>query len=107
MTESVRSRVTRPEPLQDGHDHALVLQENGMELRMAHPFSAVPTPYRVSAAGRWWYANCAWDAFGVCAALVERDDVGKRLGDLVDEVLVHGREGRHQATSFSASRSMA
>ena len=20
-------------------------------------------------AGRWWYANCAWDAFGICAAL--------------------------------------
>ena len=25
--------------------------------------------YRVHAASRWWYANCAWDAFGVCAAL--------------------------------------
>ena len=21
------------------------------------------------AAGRSWYANCAWDAFGICAAL--------------------------------------
>ena len=19
--------------------------------------------------GRWWYGNCAWDAFGICAAL--------------------------------------
>ena len=36
---------------------------------MANPFSAVPTAYRVHARGRWWYANCAWDAFGVCAAL--------------------------------------
>ena len=39
------------------------------EIRMANPFSAVPTAYRVRAAGRWWYANCAWDAFGVSAAL--------------------------------------
>ncbi len=52
------------------HDaHALVLDAGGGELRMANPFSAVPTPHRVHAAGRRWYANCAWDAFGICAAL--------------------------------------
>ena len=52
------------------HDaHALVLNPATDELRMANPFSAVPTAYRVRAAGRWWYANCAWDAFGICAAL--------------------------------------
>ncbi|HXY81878.1 MAG TPA: organomercurial lyase [Gaiellaceae bacterium] len=39
------------------------------EIRMANPFSAVPTAYRVRAGGRWWYANCAWDAFGVFSAL--------------------------------------
>jgi hypothetical protein len=36
---------------------------------MANPFSAVPTAYRVRASDRWWYANCAWDALGICAAL--------------------------------------
>jgi Alkylmercury lyase len=49
--------------------HALVLNQTRDELRMANPFSAVPTAYRVEAAGRWWYGNCAWDAFGICAAL--------------------------------------
>ena len=49
--------------------HAIVLDGTGAALRMLHPFSAVPTGYRVWAADRWWYANCAWDAFGVCAAL--------------------------------------
>jgi hypothetical protein len=49
--------------------HAVVLQGNGTELRMANPFSAVRTPFRVRADRRWWFANCAWDAFGVCAAL--------------------------------------
>lgn len=48
--------------------HAVVLNATG-EIRMASPFSAVPTAYRVNAAGRWWYANCAWDALGICAAL--------------------------------------
>ena len=49
--------------------HAIVLDADGERLRMANPFSAVPTPFRVQADGRAWYANCAWDAFGICAAL--------------------------------------
>jgi hypothetical protein len=54
----------------DLHDaHALVLDADGRDIRMAHPFSAVATDHRVEAGGRWWYANCAWDAFGICAAL--------------------------------------
>ena len=36
---------------------------------MANPFSAVPTPHQVHAGRRSWYANCAWDAVGICAAL--------------------------------------
>jgi len=52
------------------HDeHAVVLNPATDEIRMLNPFSAVPTAYRVQAAGRWWYGNCAWDAFGICAAL--------------------------------------
>jgi len=43
--------------------HALVLDPATGGIRMANPFSAVPTRFRVRAAGRWWYANCAWDAF--------------------------------------------
>ena len=51
------------------HQHALVLNPATDEIRMANPFSGVPTAYRVHAAGRWWYANCAWDAFGILGAL--------------------------------------
>lgn len=49
--------------------HAVVLNPATDELRMANPFSAVPTAYRVRARERWWYANCAWDALGILAAL--------------------------------------
>ena len=52
-------------------EHALVLNPVTGDITMANPFSGVPTAYRVRAAGRWWYANCAWDAFGICAALHE------------------------------------
>src|SRR5262245_28230487 len=51
------------------HDaHAVVLDDDGA-IRMLNPFSAVPTAHRVEAAGREWYANCGWDAFGIGAAL--------------------------------------
>jgi len=51
------------------HDaHALVLDDAG-NIRMAAPFSAVETSFRVATSGSDWYANCAWDAFGVGAAL--------------------------------------
>jgi hypothetical protein len=67
------------------HDeHAIVL--DGDAIRMANPFSGVPTRYRVHAAGRQWFANCAWDAFGVCAALgvdgrIEYGDIAVELRD--------------------------
>src|SRR5262245_60382831 len=38
-------------------------------IRMAPPFSGVETPFLVRSRGRSYYANCAWDAFGVPAAL--------------------------------------
>src|SRR5699024_6563726 len=51
------------------HDaHALVLDDAG-EIAMANPFAARPTPFRVDSAGRSWFANCGWDAFGIGAAL--------------------------------------
>lgn len=49
--------------------HALVLDETRAAVLMANPFSAVPTRYRVEAGDRSWWANCAWDAFGVCDVL--------------------------------------
>ena len=55
------------------HDaHALVLIDRDAEppaIRMLNPFSAVETVHRVEAQGRTWFANCAWDAFGIGAAL--------------------------------------
>ena len=74
------------------HDaHALVLDEAG-ELRMANPFSAVPTDYRVEADGRSWYANCAWDAFGICAALHTDGRIETSCQDCGDPIVVEIRD---------------
>jgi hypothetical protein len=52
------------------HDaHALVLEPGSLRIRMLNPFSVVETPHRVRCAGRSWFANCAWDALGIPAAL--------------------------------------
>jgi hypothetical protein len=47
----------------------MVLEEDGISIRMAPPFSGVPTPHRVHADGVSYWANCAWDALGIPAAL--------------------------------------
>jgi hypothetical protein len=77
------------------HDaHALVLNAATGELRMANPFSAVPTAYRVRAAERWWYANCAWDAFGICAALHVDGRIETSCPDCAQPIAVEVRERR-------------
>jgi hypothetical protein len=47
----------------------LVLDADGSSIRMASPFSGVPTQHVVEAEGIEYFANCAWDALGVLAAL--------------------------------------
>lgn len=63
------------------HDaHAIVLTPSGDAVRMAHPFSAAPMGFVVGAGGagpagyagdRMWWGGCAWDSFGIGAALGE------------------------------------
>ena len=51
------------------HDaHAVVLGAGG-EIRMALPFSAVETDHVVRSGSLRWWANCAWDALAIPAAL--------------------------------------
>ena len=47
----------------------LVLEADGSSIRMAPPFSGVPTQHVVIVGERQYFANCAWDALGVPAAL--------------------------------------
>jgi hypothetical protein len=49
--------------------HAIFLEPGTHVIRMAHPFSGIPTSFHVHVAGNDYWANCAWDAFGIPAAL--------------------------------------
>jgi hypothetical protein len=53
------------------HGKRLLVPEAGdpSRIRMAPPFSGVPTAFPVDAQGKRYYANCVWDAFGIAAAL--------------------------------------
>jgi Alkylmercury lyase len=75
-------------------EHALVLDPATGNIRMANPFSGVPTAHRVQAAGRWWYGNCAWDAFGICAALHTGGRIETSCPDCGESLRVVVREQR-------------
>ena len=53
------------------HGKRLLFPELGdpTRIRMAPPFSGIPTKFPVEANGKQYYANCVWDAFGIAAAL--------------------------------------
>jgi hypothetical protein len=82
--------------------HVVALDEHG-KIWMAHPFAAHHDGTRVDSEGRTWWGNCAWDGFGIVAALglaeatiTDRDIAlevrgGAVHGDAVFHVLVPAR----------------
>jgi hypothetical protein len=75
------------------HDaHALVLDDGG-DLLMANPFAARPTDFVVEAAGRSWFANCGWDAFGIGAALHVDSEFDSHCPDCGEALHVRVRDG--------------
>ena len=61
--------------------HALFLTPGSHDVRMAHPFSGVPTAFRVEVGDRTYWANCAWDALGIPAALHADARIEAPIGD--------------------------
>ena len=59
----------------------MILRPGTTEILSFNPFASGPTDFQVRSGGREWTALCAWDAFGVAAAL--KDD-GLVLGHCAD-----------------------
>ncbi len=53
------------------HEKRLLVPEpdDPSRIRMAPPFSGIPTAFPVESLGKRYYANCVWDAYGIAAAL--------------------------------------
>jgi hypothetical protein len=77
-------------------NRVLLLEPDGETIRMAPPFSGVPTPHRVVVGRQAYFANCAWDALGIPAALhrpaVVHSSCGQSGAPLELEVRVDGPE---------------
>lgn len=72
----------------------LFLEPDGETIRMAPPFSAVPTQHRVRVGGREYFANCSWDSLGIPAALHEAGEVFSRCEQTKDPIRMQvGRRG--------------
>ena len=74
--------------------HALFLTPGTHDIRMAHPFSGVPTGFLVEVGDRAYWANCAWDALGIPAALHADARIGARLGEDGEPIHFSVEDGR-------------
>ena len=61
--------------------HAILLEPGSLTIRMANPFSGIPTGFRVRVNGHAYWANCAWDALGIPAALAADAEIQARCSD--------------------------
>jgi hypothetical protein len=72
----------------------LVTLPDGDGIRMAPPFSGIPTQHRVRVGDKEYFANCAWDALGIPAALHAEAEVLSRCEQTREPLRIHvGREG--------------
>src|SRR3982750_2532470 len=78
------------------HRNRLLVPEPGdrTRIRMAPPFSGVPTAFPVEARGRRYYANCVWDAYGVAAALHSDAVIAASDGYTGEALMLEVRNGQ-------------
>lgn len=67
----------------------LVPADDFTSIRMAPPFSGVATQHRVTVNAKPYFANCAWDSFGVVAALGGTGDVASRCEQTLEPLELH------------------
>jgi hypothetical protein len=73
--------------------HAVVLDDAG-GIGFANPFAAPGAPYRATTREGVWSAVCAWDAFGILAALDADGTVSGSCPDCREAIEVEVSRGR-------------
>lgn len=78
------------------HQARLIVPEPGdpARIRMAPPFSGVETPFRVRVSGMVYFANCAWDALGIPAALQQDGKIEASDGHTGEPIHLEIRAGQ-------------
>jgi hypothetical protein len=67
-------------------EHVIVLNSHDGSIRMAAPFSGIATQHLVRTGGKEYFANCAWDALGVIAALGGAGEVVSRCEQSLEPI---------------------
>jgi Alkylmercury lyase len=78
------------------YEKRLLVLEPGASarIRMAPPFSGIETQHRVKIEEKVYFANCAWDAFGIAAALKRDADIDSTCADCSEPLTFQIRDGR-------------
>ena len=66
--------------------HFFFLEPGASRIRMANPFSAVPTKFKVHIGLQSYWANCAWDMLGIPAA-IQQDALIEAVFEETQEVV--------------------
>jgi len=88
--------------------HAFFLEPETLTVRMANPFSGIPTDFKVHANGKTYYANCAWDMLGIPAALhtdAVIEAVCTESNEIVQLEIKDGQIANSQSTSYQSTDS--
>ncbi len=82
--------------LQRLYQKRLLVLEPGTtsHIRMAPPFSGIETPHLVKVQSKSYYANCAWDALGIAAALLSDADIESSCPDCDEPLSFQMRNGK-------------
>lgn len=72
----------------------LILAPNDGNIWAANPFCAVPSGFRVAAAGKQYWGICIWDALGIAAAIDSDAVISAPCGDCGAGMTLELRDGR-------------
>lgn len=82
--------------------HVLVFAPGTLDIWMANPLCAFPTPFRVATARGSWWGTCVWDAFGIPAMLGEDAAISTSCPDCSEPMEFRVEDGVLQPTDAIA-----
>jgi hypothetical protein len=74
--------------------HMIFLEPGADTIRMAFPFSGIPTKFKVGSGQKQWWANCAWDSVGIPAALHRDVEIEAAFPDTGETARFQVKNGR-------------
>ena len=89
--------------------HQFFLDPSTVNIRMAWPFSAIPTDFKVHANSKTYYANCAWDMLGIPVVLqsdATAEAVCTESNDAVQLEIKNGQVTINNVTLSDSERSL-